>query len=95
MQLRIDERGEAAKRFGARTSGLFFVYDADGRLRFRGGLTAARGHEGDNAGLEAAVATVRGETPETSSAGIARSPVFGCALFADPPFAEIPLARGR
>lgn len=70
-----DEGGATARRFGARTSGYVLVYDAAGALRFSGGITPSRGHEGDNPGRDAIVALAAGEgAPQTSF------PVFGCSL---------------
>ena len=70
-----DAGGRLARAFGAATSGHCFVYDADGVLRFSGGLTAARGLEGDCAGSASALAALRSGTPP-----FARTPVFGCPL---------------
>lgn len=71
----FDQGGVEARRFGTHTSGQALLYDAQGRLRFAGGLTAGRGHEGDNAGSDALVAGIAGGTsPGTGNA------VFGCAL---------------
>ena len=70
-----DEGGVEARRFGARTSGHVVVYDAGGNLRFSGGITGARGHEGDNPGSDAVVALLRGEGRERQD-----PPVFGCPL---------------
>ena len=74
--IRDDEAVEAL-RFGAVTSGQTMLYDGEGRLMFSGGVTGARGHYGDNAGLAAVNAVLNGE--ET---GLRQSPVFGCALIA-------------
>lgn len=71
-----DEGGREAARFGAGTSGLTLLYGADGRLLFSGGVTAARGHEGDNAGRDALAGLLTGEKGEA-----AETPVFGCQLF--------------
>lgn len=49
----VDIKGEEARRFNATTSGQVLVYDHSGGLRYFGGITAGRGHEGDNAGVEA------------------------------------------
>lgn len=67
------------RRFGARTSGEALLFDRFGQLRFRGGLTPARGHEGACLGLDAVRAVLRGEAPERAAA-----PVFGCALLNAP-----------
>jgi hypothetical protein len=74
VALRDDDGAEAA-RFGAATSGFTLVYDADGRLLFRGGLTASRGHEGDSFGQRRVVSLLT-----TGAADRSDSPVFGCAL---------------
>ena len=73
--LRIDRGGVEAARFGAKTSGDTLLFDADGRLLFQGGVTAARGHEGDNIGGDSVVALVNGRVPAARSC-----PVFGCGL---------------
>ncbi len=77
VRLVKDRDGAEARRFGARTSGETRLYGPDGRLLFHGGITAARGHVGDNAG-QAAIASLllRPGTDETPRS----SPVFGCAL---------------
>jgi hypothetical protein len=72
----LDESGKEARRFGSRTSGDVFVFDATGRLRFQGGITAARGHVGPNEASAAALAAIDGcNTAEC------HMPVFGCPLF--------------
>lgn len=71
-----DDNGDEAARFGAATSGQVLLYSPTNRLLFSGGLTAARGHEGENTGESAVLALIDGHsTPHTSS------PVFGCSLF--------------
>ena len=70
-----DDGGFEAARFEARTSGLTLLYDADGRLRFRGGITESRGHEGESFGSQRILSLVR-----TGTADRANAPVFGCAL---------------
>ena len=47
VKVRVDHEGVEARRFGSRTSGQIMLYDADGRLVFSGGITAARGHSGE------------------------------------------------
>jgi hypothetical protein len=51
------------------------LYDARGRLLFRGGLTSARGHEGDSAGLQRISSLLR-----TGQADRSDAPVYGCSL---------------
>jgi len=70
-----DENRIETNRFGVKTSGTTIVYDRDGQLRFHGGITAARGHAGDNAGRSAIVSLVNDQEMERSS-----TPVFGCSL---------------
>ena len=72
-----DDEGVEAGRFRAATSGQTMLYDGGGRLLFSGGITGARGHEGDNAGRAAVVSLLN-----TSQAGQRETPVFGCPLFA-------------
>ena len=81
VQVRSDEGGQLARNaFHAATSGQTLLYDAEGRLLFRGGITAARGHEGDNTGESAIRALLAGQGGTQTVAGTA--PVFGCSLFA-------------
>ena len=77
VSVATDDNGDAAKRLGAATSGETLLYAPDGRLLFHGGLTGSRGHEGDNPGLSAALARLRGE------ASPAAMPVYGCPLTTD------------
>ena len=74
-----DDCGVEAARFGAVTSGQTVLYDASGRLLFRGGITGARGHSGDNDGRSAVVSLLTSE-----SVNLQQTPVFGCSLV-DPP----------
>lgn len=74
----IDEGGLEAARFGARTSGQVFLFAADGRLLFSGGITPLRGHLGDSAGQERIVSLVM--TGRANDLTGATSRVFGCAL---------------
>lgn len=73
----IKDDGREMRLFGAATSGQMVLYGADRRRLFAGGATIARGHEGDNPGLEAMLAILSGGQP-----AIAQAPVFGCALSA-------------
>lgn len=71
----IDEDGRETDLFNAQTSGLVLLYDASGNLRFDGGITAARGHEGNNAGRQAIFDIVT-EQPSQNF----ETTVFGCPL---------------
>jgi hypothetical protein len=72
----VDDGGTEASRFHAATSGQIILYDADGRLLFSGGITASRGHSGDNAGRSAIVSLVN-----AGAADLTETSVFGCPLF--------------
>jgi hypothetical protein len=75
VQVATDVTGSEAAIFGAAVSGQTLLYDRDGRLAFNGGITAARGHAGDNAGRGTLLSLLREGTASTS-----RTPVFGCLL---------------
>jgi hypothetical protein len=76
VKVLVDPSGRQARQFQAATSGQTFLYDAEGRLLFRGGITSARGHLGDNAGQEAILSLLeKGQTHSPTT------PVFGCQLF--------------
>jgi hypothetical protein len=75
-----DAGGAEASRFGVATSGAVVLYDPRGRLLFKGGVTAARGHEGDSFGQERIASLLT-----TGTADRADAPVFGCALEQEPP----------
>jgi hypothetical protein len=70
-----DPGGTQAELFRAVTSGQLVVYDASGTLMFTGGITGARGHEGDNVGLLRVMALLGGRPADQND-----SKVFGCAL---------------
>jgi len=61
--------------FQAAASGQTLLYDAGGRLLFSGGITASRGHSGDNAGRAAVVSLV-----QSGTAAHSRTSVYGCSL---------------
>lgn len=75
VEVASDIDGREAARFGATVSGQVVLYDATGRLLFRGGITGARGHEGDNLGRSRIVSLLR-----TGTADARQSRVFGCSL---------------
>lgn len=77
---RVDDPGGAeAGRFGLATSGLVAAFDAGGRPRFSGGLTAGRGRSGPSDGGEALRAVLRAEVPARL-----RWAVYGCGLGLEP-----------
>jgi hypothetical protein len=76
VTIHTDNAGSEARRFHVETSGETLLYAPDGRLRFHGGITLGRGHEGDNPGRSALQELLRqGKSKQNST------PVFGCSLF--------------
>jgi hypothetical protein len=73
-----DKNGRIGRRFGAHTSGQAMYYNSRGRLEFVGGITAARGHVGDNDGVDTIFTLLKGGMPAHRTA-----PVFGCSLYGD------------
>ncbi len=73
-RLVADPRAAEAGRFGVATSGHALLFDRDGWLLFSGGITLARGHEGDNYGAEAILARLAGRPARDEA------PVFGCPI---------------
>lgn len=74
-QIRPDPDGNLAASLGSLTSGQVLLYAADGTLRYQGGITISRGHEGDNAGEGAVTEILRGSRALHGS-----MPVFGCPI---------------
>jgi hypothetical protein len=83
VEVGIDLDGRLARIFGAKTSGQVLVYTPQGRLTFSGGITDGRGHFGDNAGLDAAMAIVRCSVPAASD--VVTSNVYGCEITSSTP----------
>jgi len=54
--------------------------DAAGKLLFSGGITASRGHVGDNAGLDALILLIRNTPAPSTARPVITTPVFGCAI---------------
>lgn len=75
VTISIDKDGKDAAAFGASTSGQVLVYGPDGAIRFSGGITDGRGHEGDNTGLDAVLNLVR-----SGKSSVKATPVYGCSL---------------
>jgi hypothetical protein len=74
-----DINASVAKSFGVFTSGQTLLYDRTGRLLFKGGITAFRGHSGDNPGRSAITALLQGDARGKSDFPLT-TPVFGCSL---------------
>jgi hypothetical protein len=71
----LDPDGKIAATLGAETSGHVVFMDREGAVRFHGGLTIARGHDGRSPAQDAILEVLAGGRPTLNSA-----PVFGCAL---------------
>jgi len=76
VTVEIDRGDNEARRFAAASSGQTLLYDPQGDLVFSGGITASRGHWGDNDGEEAILALIAKER-----ANLCQTPVYGCELF--------------
>ncbi|MGN6728006.1 MAG: RedB protein [Tepidisphaeraceae bacterium] len=70
-----DANGSAAAKIGAATSGQVYLFDANNRLQFSGGITSSRGHEGLSEGRSTLEALIHHKTPL-----VRETPVFGCPL---------------
>jgi hypothetical protein len=70
-----DIDGREARHFQAFTSGQTLLYSSEGELLFSGGITIARGHEGDNSGRLAIESLLA-----NSAAEVRQTPVFGCPI---------------
>jgi hypothetical protein len=70
-----DADGTEAERFQAATSGYVVLYDHQGQLQFRGGITGSRGHRGENVGRSSIVALLT-----EGSAVVDQTKVYGCEL---------------
>lgn len=70
-----DEDGVEAHRFHVFTSGQTLLYNPAGELLFSGGITYARGHQGDNDGQIAIESLLNNGKPENRE-----TPVFGCPI---------------
>lgn len=73
--VQADPDGTQARLFGAETSGCVLLYDPQGQLLFKGGITGSRGHAGDNAGVNAVASWLTGQ-----AVSLKQTPVYGCSL---------------
>jgi hypothetical protein len=79
VAVHADLDGIEARRFGAETSGFVLLFDTQGHLLFQGGITASRGHAGDNAG-ENDILSLLMEKQAGPPVALAKTPVYGCSL---------------
>nr|WP_255713060.1 RedB [Rhodopirellula sp. JC740] len=73
-----DAGGDACRRFGVTTSGHLLVYGVNGELKFSGGITSARGHEGESQAGSAFIKQIN-----LQSTAQTHWPVFGCAVVSE------------
>jgi hypothetical protein len=73
-RLHVDRGGTEATRFGAEVSGTVMLFGSSGALRYAGGVTMSRGHEGGSAGRNALERILAREQHAASF------PAFGCRL---------------
>lgn len=76
VEVIADRDGVVSKMFGAETSGTCLLYDVAGRLLFHGGVSGARGHEGDNTNKDLLLASLR-DAPTSA----VKTPIYGCSIF--------------
>ena len=70
VKVSVDDGGNEARRFRSHTSGQILLYDANGQLLFSGGITAGRGHFGDNEGLSAVVSLLMQGNSQSKEASV-------------------------
>ena len=78
VSVQEDANGAQARLFGAETSGYVLLYDTQGQLLFKGGITGSRGHAGDNAGESTVSALLKGQV-----GSLQQTPVYGCSLLGE------------
>ncbi len=71
----IDVDGVMAKQFHVTTSGHALLFSVDGIVRYSGGITSGRVHEGDNMGLTKLTRILEGVPVADPS-----FPVYGCSI---------------
>jgi len=77
-----DGAGTETGRFNVSTSGHVLLYGSSGQLRFTGGITGSRGHEGSNIGSSRLISSLKSHL-ERGTTDLLDAPVFGCPIFDD------------
>lgn len=72
-----DRDAQLSAAYGIRTSGHVLAFDADGALKFSGGMTPSRGHDGESSGAKRVRELIERQTVGPPL----QTPVFGCPLF--------------
>lgn len=70
-----DAGGRWAREFDIKTSGHVLLYDPEGTLKFNGGITVGRGHEGESRGRTFIASVIRDQDQSHQ-----QYPVFGCPI---------------
>ena len=78
IQTYVDLENHEAKMFGINTSGQTVLYDENGHLIFHGGITASRGHEGDNLGQITIINYLK-----NGSLNCTTTKAYGCLIYAN------------
>lgn len=76
----VDTDAQEAKLFGIRTSGHAILFDRHRGLQFSGGLTASRGHEGDNIGCAAIDRLINDPVYACWLRSPVETSIFGCPV---------------
>ena len=76
VKIVVDHEAKEARLFGAITSGHIVMYDSTYRLVFQGGITAGRGHRGDNPARRELLEQIRQRRTAQPV-----YPVYGCPLY--------------
>jgi len=76
VRVELDNDGCMARQLGLSASGQIQFYSAKGELLYDGGITSARGHQGDNVGAQTVIDLLQKGGSSRKSA-----PVFGCPIF--------------
>lgn len=71
----INDNGNEIRRFHVYTSGQSILYDTKGQLLFSGGITGARGHNGNNIGRQTIISLLK-----TGKSNVSKASVFGCPI---------------
>ena len=81
VRVHWDQSGNQARLFQVQTSGHLLLYDRSGKLRFSGGITASRGHEGSSLGRSHVESWLQNCCCNRVQPNeLLHAPVFGCPL---------------
>ncbi|HET6346573.1 MAG TPA: hypothetical protein VFH51_16695 [Myxococcota bacterium] len=78
VAVHIDTDSRERQRFDAHTSGVTQLYDSEGDLLYQGGITPARGHEGDNVGRRILAGFLQKDPEVLARPRPMSAPVYGC-----------------